>query len=143
MPIGIYPFEKRRGMFKKGHVFPKEILEKMSKSLTGKHHTEATKQKIRETNIRIGRKPPTNYGNFKEGIFGKSRYISIHAWVVREKGKPTTCEQCGKEGLTGHKIQWANKDHKYARNIDDYMRLCGICHRKYDRENFSLYNSSK
>jgi len=29
-------------------------------------------------------------------------------------------------------IQWANKDHKYKRDISDWMRLCAKCHTHYD-----------
>ena len=130
--------EKRGGMFKEGHQHSKKTLKKISKSNTGKHHTEETKQKIRETNIRIGRIPPSNYGNFKEVkgdkiILHSSTYVAIHQWVVREKGNPNKCEHCGTE--EAKRFDWANIDHKYKRDLDDYIRLCVKCHRKYDKEN--------
>jgi hypothetical protein len=59
----------------------------------------------------------------------------LHKWIERNLGKPTTCEHCGKTGLTGHKIHWANKDHTYQRNIIDWIRLCVDCHTKYDIKN--------
>ena len=139
MPTGIYPMEKRKGMFTKGHKHSKEVLEKMknTKAENPFHHTEETKQKIRETNIRIGRKPPTNYGNFKEKPGDKielrsSTYAAIHQWIVREKGRPNKCEHCGTEDAK--RLEWANIDHKYKRNTDDYIRLCTKCHREYDKE---------
>ena len=137
MPTGIYPMEKRGGMFKNGHKLSKESLKKLSKSNTGKHHTEATKQKIRETNIRIGKTPPSNYGKFKETEgenvkLRSSTYVAIHQWIVREKGRPNKCEHCGTEDAK--RLEWANIDHKYKRNTDDYIRLCTKCHREYDKE---------
>lgn len=62
-------------------------------------------------------------------------YGSMHSWVRRWKGTPDTCEKCGKTGLSGRFIQWANIDHKYRRVLDDYIRLCTKCHKLYDKEN--------
>ena len=42
------------------------------------------------------------------------------------------CEHCGKEGLKGRQINWANKDHKYSRNLEDYQYIHQLCHRRYD-----------
>lgn len=129
--------EKRKNLFKKGHKHSKEVLEKISKSKTGHIVSEETKQKIRETNIRIGRIPPSNYGNFKEVTekieVRSSAYVAIHQWVVREKGRPSKCEHCGTE--KAKRFDWANTDHKYKRDLDDYIRLCVKCHRSYDKEN--------
>ena len=62
-------------------------------------------------------------------------YIAKHAWLYRKFGQPETCEHCGKTGLKGKFIHWANKDHKYRRRLEDWMRLCHSCHYKYDMEN--------
>lgn len=62
-------------------------------------------------------------------------YRVLHKWIVRNLGQPTKCERCGKDGLTGRQIGWANKDHLYKRNLDDWIRLCTKCHREYDKEN--------
>ena len=59
-------------------------------------------------------------------------YSGVHGWVRRQLGTPTKCEHCNKDGLTGRKIGWANVDHTYKRNLDDWIRLCPSCHRKYD-----------
>lgn len=59
-------------------------------------------------------------------------YHTLHRWVAQNKGRPKKCEHCG---TTKKKVyDWANADHKYARNLDDYIRLCRSCHRKYDYE---------
>lgn len=60
-------------------------------------------------------------------------YGSLHEWVKRYLGTPTTCECCGMENLTKKKIHWANKSRKYKRDLDDWVRLCVSCHWKYDK----------
>lgn len=54
--------------------------------------------------------------------------------MKRNWGKADRCELCGKEGLTGQKAHWANKDHKYSRERSDWMMTCRPCHAKYDQE---------
>ena len=54
-----------------------------------------------------------------------------HALVAKIKGKPNKCEHC-KTANRNKTYDWANVDHKYSRNIEDYIRLCRSCHRKYD-----------
>lgn len=67
-------------------------------------------------------------------IIGQEATIEpIHTWIKRRKPKPTRCEHCRRKIGDGYKrIELANKDHKYNRNINDYMFLCTPCHRKYD-----------
>ncbi len=55
---------------------------------------------------------------------------AIHQWVARWKGKPSKCEFCGT--TEAKKFEWANVNHTYRRVLDDYIRLCTPCHRKYD-----------
>jgi hypothetical protein len=71
-----------------------------------------------------------NHHNWK-GDF--TSYRSMHRWVVRQKGQPTKCEQCKLENFTSHQIHWANIDHKYKRNTNDYIRLCAKCHKSHDK----------
>ena len=63
----------------------------------------------------------------------KVSYGSLHDWVKRHLGKPDTCEHCGKNGLSGKKIHWANKSHEYKRDLTDWLRLCVSCHKAYDK----------
>jgi hypothetical protein len=56
-------------------------------------------------------------------------YLAIHNWVKRKLNFPKVCNICGK---IPKKIELANKDHKYRRNIKDYTPMCTSCHRKYD-----------
>jgi len=60
--------------------------------------------------------------------------MPIHAWVIRHKGRPLYCEYCGKNGGSSRLYHWANVDHKYKRSLDDFIRLCVSCHRRYDIE---------
>lgn len=60
----------------------------------------------------------------------EASYRSKHAWVRRYKGTPSKCEHCGRTDKK--KYEWANIDHKYRRKLEDYIRLCTSCHRKYD-----------
>ena len=66
----------------------------------------------------------------------EASYYAKHIWVSYNHGKPTKCEHCGKDGLTGRKIHWANISGEYKRDINDWKRLCVPCHSKYDRERY-------
>jgi len=61
----------------------------------------------------------------------EAKYTAKHMWIIAIKGKPSKCEHCGTENAK--KFEWANIDHKYSRNPDDYIRLCHRCHAKYDK----------
>lgn len=71
-----------------------------------------------------------NHINWKGDNVGKH---AVHSWIDRWKGKPNKCENCGTE--KAKKFEWANIDHKYRRVLDDYVRMCTSCHRKYDYKN--------
>lgn len=63
---------------------------------------------------------------------GGCAYTGIHAWVRRNWGKANRCEICNKKNLLSRQVHWANKDHKYSRNKDDWMMVCRQCHAEYD-----------
>lgn len=65
----------------------------------------------------------------------KAGYVAIHAWIKRHKGSTKVCEHCNKEKTIPRSIQWANIDHKYSRNLEDWISLCAKCHKKHDIEN--------
>jgi len=62
----------------------------------------------------------------------KVSYSGLHKWVQRKLGRPNQCEYCGEIILSPYQIHWANKSHKYLRDLTDWIRLCVPCHRKYD-----------
>lgn len=108
-----------------------ETKAKMSKSnkrpWLGKNLSEEHKKRIKES-LPKGDK-------HKKWKGAEAGYMPIHQWVGRSKGKPSYCEHCGSVEKGKHvKYEWANIDHKYERNLDDYIRLCTSCHRKYDIE---------
>ena len=65
--------------------------------------------------------------NFKKIGVGMS---PLHEWVVRRLGKPSKCEFCGT--MEKRKYHWANKSGEYKRDLNDWLRLCVPCHKKYD-----------
>lgn len=65
---------------------------------------------------------------------GGSSYRAVHKWIQRVMGKPDTCEGCGRSGLSGRFIHWANISGEYKREITDWKRLCAKCHKEYDRQ---------
>jgi len=83
--------------------------------------------------INVGRKRLDMTGKNNIKWTEKPGYEAIHAWVSRWKGKPNICEGCGNIVTNSRQIHWANIDHKYRRVLDDYIRLCAKCHKKYDK----------
>lgn len=74
------------------------------------------------------------FGNVWNWKGDKVGYRTLHHWVVKWRGKPKTCEHCGKSNLAGRKIQWANKSKKYLRDLSDWIRLCVKCHKAFDKK---------
>lgn len=139
---------------KKGYKQTEEHKQKIGKALKGHKVTEETRRKIIEANT--GRKhskearknmseahkgkPSWNKGIKCPQTSGENNYlwkgenccyITLHSWVVRHKGKPKICEHCGAT-CKERKLCYANIDHKYRRDLDDFISLCYSCHRKYD-----------
>ena len=56
-------------------------------------------------------------------------YQTLHLQVYKKYGKAKKCSHCGTE----RNVEWANKSNKY-KSVDDFIELCGSCHRKYDFE---------
>lgn len=103
--------------FKKGH---------------GSFWTKKSRKKFRES----------RYGELHLGWKGEhASNVAKHAFIERHKGKPRECEHCGSKSRY-KTYDWANVDHKYSRNLLDYIRLCRSCHRKYDIKN-NNYNIDK
>lgn len=78
----------------------------------------------------IGRKRPEITGPLNVRWKGeKAKYVAIHMWIKRVKGVPKKCVHCG---AIGRMLHWANIDHLYRRNLNDFISLCVPCHRKMD-----------
>lgn len=82
-----------------------------------------------------------NEGSFKKGVNKDNKnvmwkgedvgYYALHQYLYRNFGKPKCCKFCGNT----NKVQWASKNYRYTRKIEDYISLCYWCHRKYDVNN--------
>ena|SRR3990167_960631 len=71
----------------------------------------------------------------------KAGYLAIHTWVKRHIKFFDKCSVCGKKSK---KIELANIDHKYKRDIKDFIHMCTSCHRKHDfRKGLTKYCLNK
>ena len=130
----------KRSLSLKGHYVSDETKEKIRNKALGRKHSEATKIKIREA--RKSQKmtdkmlKSLELGRGENSILWKGDdvgYRALHRWVENHLGKPTKCEHCPKDNLSGHYIHWANISGEYKRDASDWIRLCALCHKKYDR----------
>ena len=62
----------------------------------------------------------------------------LHQWIYRRLGRPKICMFCNGVKKNFH---WANKSGRYLRQLDDWLRLCVSCHKKYDLKR-KLYESA-
>ena len=122
MPRGVFErtteYRRKLSRASKGHITSVETRKKISQSLIGNKNS-------------VGKKLGENNTSWK----GESAKVSTkHDWVRNHKGRPKYCIRCGRKGGRTFNYNWANIDHKYRRNLDDYIRLCSKCHRDYDVE---------
>lgn len=92
----------------------------------GKHHSVTTE-------FKRGESPPKRYyptGKDSSAWKEKVTYMHLHDWVREKKGKPTKCSNCG---VMNKRIEWANINRKYNRNLNDFIAMCVSCHTKYDK----------
>lgn len=61
-----------------------------------------------------------------DSLMTKNEYVSLHVWVRKCLGTPSLCENCGTD--TSKKFEWANLSGEYRRELDDWARLCKVCH---------------
>lgn len=135
----------------KGNHHSEKTKDKLRQANLGKKHTEETKMKISEANkgkkftkkrkkrisdaLRNKKYPERQEKNSIHWKGNNVGYGGLHYWVYKWLGKPDTCEHCGKIGLSGKQIHWANKSGNYLRDKNDWIRLCVSCHKKYDKLN--------
>lgn len=112
------------GRFKKGQKVSKETRKKMSLNRKGKKLSDYHVKRIRET-IKKGYEAYKWKGD-------DVKYSGLHNWIRKKLGSPHYCEHCGNIELNYRQYHWANKGGKYKRKLDDWIRLCVSCHRKYD-----------
>jgi len=153
----------REHQHNKGKHLSDEVRRKISEAKKGKKFTEEHKKKLKDLipwnkGLRViytkeakekmrlsGLKNwKNNFNNFKgkESPYWKgdnASYVTQHKWVYDNKGRPKVCEHCGIT-CEEKKLNWANIDHEYRRNVDDYISLCIFCHRKHDKKNDNKIN---
>lgn len=139
------PSKKRSGTFKKCKICGKSFYSKKyrknhfycsnkcrAKDLVNKRLSIKTEFKKGQTpwnkNKRFPQFANENNALWKGRLVG---YSGLHKWVKRHKGSPKHCLICSKK----KSLQWANIDHKYRRNLDDYIPLCSSCHKLFDIKN--------
>jgi hypothetical protein len=97
---------------------------KLNKKLSLSHRKELSK-------ARIGKFNNEKSFSWKGDNVG---YGGLHDWVKKKLGKSKICEMCG-NSRESKQMHWANKSGEYKREICDWIRLCIICHKKYDKIN--------
>ena len=131
---------KKISLASKGRKMTKENLEKIKESNKNRVWTTDMKDKLRQSNL--GRKYSRKV-NLSKGSKGSKNamwkgdnasYYALHIWVTQNKGRPNKCVDCGTTS-DKREIEWSNIDHKYRRNLDDYVGRCVPCHRRYDIKN--------
>lgn len=56
-------------------------------------------------------------------------YSAFHLRVAAIRGAPSVCEECGT--TEAKRFEWASLTKNYA-DVNDYKRMCGSCHHKFD-----------
>lgn len=120
-----------------------ETRKKIAKAQQGRCLSDDTKAKM--SGAKKGRKPK-NFEEFLKKAHATPKrkgadhrdwkgdavgYSGLHAWVRRELGTPSRCENCGT--TEAKQFEWANKSGEYKRDLTDWIRLCTLCHRRMDR----------
>ncbi len=133
--------EKRRKSLL-GRIVSEETKEKIRQKALGRKCSDETKQKIREANL--GKEAPEHvrklllyYATGKRSFHWKGKdvgYRALHRWIEKKKGKPHFCQHCKQTDLAHRQYHWANISQKYRRDVTDWIRLCALCHKRYDRK---------
>jgi len=128
------------GSGKKPREYPPEIVE----LITGYYRLGMTVKEIREIAPKgykvqrvLERYLPNRRASVKRNQTGSNNsswkgdlagYQALHLRVEAARGKPSECSLC--DATTG-RFEWANLTGDYT-NINDYARMCVVCHRQYD-----------
>lgn len=106
-----------------------EHRKKISMALIGIKRTFTVEHRKKLSDIK--KKALSNPKNHPYYKGKKASYRAIHMYIIRKLGRASKCSKCTKE--TG-RIHWSNIDHKYSRDLKDWVQLCSGCHGKNDRK---------
>jgi len=67
----------------------------------------------------------------REGEAVEPTYNSQHRKIERARGKPQHCEHCGSSD-PGLRYDWAFNNTGDRNDVQAYLRLCHLCHSKFD-----------
>lgn len=127
--------KERMSKAQKGKIVTQEIRDKISisvsKSLIGNKRSLGYKQSVEHRKKESESKKGEKAYQWKGEDVG---YYALHTWITKQLGKPHYCEYCGRTDLPHRSYHWANKSDQYKRDIEDWIRLCVSCHKKYDKE---------
>ena len=71
------------------------------------------------------RQPEPRYKGENVGYWG------LHRWLDRTLGRPKKCTHC--KTTEASKYHWANISGEYKRDVNDFIRLCPLCHKAFDK----------
>ena len=121
----------------KGKLCSHSCAARYTKNAVGHYPTETMKQHLSDVQKGNHNSPNTE---FKKGMFSDEKHpmwkgdkvgrASLHKWVAKYLGRERKCTFCGT--TEAKRYEWANKSRKYFRRLDDWVRLCVKCHRRYD-----------
>lgn len=66
----------------------------------------------------------------------KVSYPALHTWIRNKLGTPRYCSNC--DGKKAKAFDWANISREYKRDVNDFIRLCRSCHKKFDMGSLNL-----
>ena len=143
MPKGVYPRsdDERARLsehMRKVRIKSPEHYAKVSAALKGRKPKNY--EEFRKKSLEQRRRSGPEISNWKGSDVG---YSALHAWLVREFGRPRLCERCGT--TTAKRFEWANKSRSYQRDRSDWERLCTSCHRKdgYTKGEYAAWNANR
>jgi hypothetical protein len=137
-----------------GYINSPETRAKIGRAAIGKPKSEETRAKLSAAG-KIRQYAPEHLQKFQDAghaaLRGKTgelsaswkgdqaSYVTIHQWVVQQKGKPFGCEMCGT--TVDRRYNWTSRSGDTLRDTDDWMSVCiPCCRKKYPHE---VWNKGK
>lgn len=149
----VYTRRMKKGQYK--HTQESIIKAVEVRRKNGSYHTswnkgipmkESTKLKLRIGHKEKGILPPKRRG-IAQNVLGNNgrwkgddaNYFALHARVRKYFKRPKNCEICG---TSEKRLEWANVNGQYRFIREDWISLCGKCHRKQEKTvtNKRFYN---